>query len=689
MSEVKKEKIHNIYWRMAAFSVSIAYLEFVFHIAVYGRVDSYIIHPLLFAAAAGMLLAMLTVIFRPVGNAIAGYTLLGIISAYYVTQLIYFRIFGTFLSLVSVGGAENAMNFKMVMFEKLRQNIGWILCLFVPLAVLIIINRFAVAFKRPEWRQNIIGGCMTVITAVFAVLMLNVHGRTVYSPYNLFHEKYVMELSMNKLGVLVTTVRDGMELVSGEDDSLSFTFNDASAGSSGFSDGHQSPQDDAAGDGLASSSDAVNSAETANYNETTNYNEQIDESIDFKSLYDLTDDETLKNLTAYFSNQEPTMENEYTGMFQDYNVVFVTAESLSKYGISDACTPTLNKIMNDGFVFDNYYNPRWYHSTIDGEYVNCLGQYPCSSEWSFYKSADTYQPYALGNALNELGYASLAYHDFTFYYYNRSETHANMGYDFKAIDYGLEIPYNTPYSDYDTMEAVYEEFINEDKFNIYFMSFSGHLPYNYDYNAMSLKNREEAERLTDGMDLSDEEVAYIASQMELDKALEFLMDKLEEADKLDRTLFIVTPDHYPYGLSADTYNKMAGADISDDTFELHRSCLGIWSASMEASVCVDKYCSSVDVLPTVLNLLGVNYDSRLLAGDDILSDSEELVIFADHSFITDKIKYNTATGEITFLSDEHKVTDEYIKEMIEKVENRLSISDTMIDADYFRFVYGR
>ena len=409
------------------------------------------------------------------------------------------------------------------------------------------------------------------------------------------------------------------------------------------------------------------------------------------------------------------MENEYTGMFEDYNVVFVTAESLSKYGISDTCTPTLYRIMNNGFVFENFYNPRWYHSTIDGEYVNCLGQYPCSSEWSFYKSADTYQPYALGNALNELGYASYAYHDYTFYYYNRSETHANMGYDFKAIDYGLEIPYYTPYSDLDTMEAVYEEFISKDKFNMYFMSFSGHLPYNYEYNAMSLKNREEAERLTEGLGLSDEEIAYIAAQMELDKALEFLIEKLDEAGKLDNTLFIVTPDHYPYGLTSTTYNQMAGRDISDDTFELHRSCLGIWSASMEKNIVsedkgdkigsetdakmpdsdvsfpvkIDKYCSSVDVLPTILNLLGVDYDSRLLAGNDILSDSDELVIFADHSFITDKVKYNTATGEIIYLVDEYKVSDEYIERMIEEVENRLYISDAMIDADYFSFIYRK
>lgn len=676
MKSYKKNKISNIYWRLIIFPLMISYLELMFHIAVYGEPDSNIIHPLMFAVAAGLIISLFTIIFRKVGNAVAGYLLLSLVSIYYIVQLIYYRIFGTFLSLVSVGGAENAMNFRTVLFEKLRTNIGWILCLLAPVMILALINVFVVTFERPKLKQNVLGMGMTAAVCLVSVLMLNVHGRGVYSPYNLFHEKYILELSMNKLGVFVTTVLDAKQLINGNDGVAKYELQTASDSDAMM----------VMGDSVC---ETATPADADKDPEIISYKPQIDENIDFTHLYNSTEDETLKNLTAYFSNQQPTYENEYTGMFKDYNVVFVTAESLSRYGISEHCTPTLYKIMNQGFVFDNFYTPMWYHSTIDGEYVNCLGQYPCSSEWSFYKSAETYQPYALGNALNELDYDSYAYHDYTFYYYNRSETHANMGYDFKAIDYGLEIPYYTPYSDLDTMEAVYDEFIDKDKFNMYFMSFSGHLPYNYDYNAMCLKNREEAERLTAGMGLTDEEVAYIAAQMELDKALEFLIEKLEDAGKLDETVFIVTPDHYPYGLSGETYNKLSGMEIADDAFELHRSCLGIWNSQMKEPVKVDKLCASVDVLPTVLNLLGVNYDSRLLAGYDIMSDSEELVIFSNHSFITDKIKYNTSTGEVTYLVDEYKVDDAYIEQIINTVEDRLNISDAMIDADYFSFIYGK
>ena len=265
-----------------------------------------------------------------------------------------------------------------------------------------------------------------------------------------------------------------------------------------------------------------------------------------------------------------------------------------------------------------------------------------------------------------------------------------MGYDFKAIDYGLEIPYNATYSDLDTMEAVYEEFINEEHFNMYFMSFSGHLPYDYQYQAMCLKNKDEATRLTEGLNLPESAVAYIAAQMELDKALEFLIQKLEEAGRLDETVFVVTPDHYPYGLNSDAYDTLAGKAVSDDAFELHKACLGIWNSKMEEPVVVDELCSSVDVLPTVLNLFGIKYDSRVLAGNDILDMSKDspdnLVIFADHSFITDKIKYNASNGQITYLVDEYKVSKDYVDTVTKRIEDIIYISDKMIDKDYFSFM---
>lgn len=690
----------NSLWRPVFFSAAFIYMELLFHIAIYHGIDSNIMHPLTFAIACGLTLSALTSFWHRIANAITAYTIWGIFTVYYIAQFVYYKIFRTFLSLVSIGGAHDAMNFKSVLFATLRANWYVILLFLLPLICLVLLNRLKFTFDRGRIGESngvlkgvIVQTASSAVMWIAAICLLAVHGTGAYTPYSLFHGRYVLELSMNKLGVVMTTGRDCTVMITKSNSDKTFELAESALDIQGRSNSMSSLSSDKENQNSKSSgNESSNSASGSNSTESSEpqYVPQIDENINFTQLYNSTDDDELKSITAYFSGVQPTYTDEYTGMFKNYNVVFVTAESLSTYGISKEATPTLYKIYHEGFEFTNFYNPLWYHSTIDGEFANCLSQYPASSKWSFEESADTYQPYALGNILNSQGYKSYGYHDFDATYYDRTSTHPNMGYTtFKAIGAGLDIPDHVMYSDLECIEAVYNDFIDDDHFNMYLMSFSGHLPYNYDNQYICQKNREEAESLLSGKGYSDEAVAYVAAQMELDKALEYLMDKLEEAGKLDNTLFIVAPDHYPYGLSDGVYNELAGKDIEDDDFELHRNQFGIWSSSMKKPVVTNKLCASIDILPTVLNLLGADFDSRLLAGRNILSDSDELVIFADQSFITDKIKYDAATGETTYLVPESQVPDGYLDSMIAEVENRLYISDEVIDTDYFSFVYGK
>lgn len=704
----------NSLWRPVFFSAAFIYMELLFHIAIYHGVDSNILHPLTFAIACGLTLSTLTSFWHRIANAITAYTVWGIFTIYYIAQFVYYKIFRTFLSLVSIGGAHDAMNFKSVLFATLRANWYVILLFLLPLICLVLLNRLKFTFDRCRIGESngvlkgvIVQTASSAVMWIAAICLLAVHGTGAYTPYSLFHGRYVLELSMNKLGVVMTTGRDCTVMITKSNSDKTFELaesaldiqNDSNnlaslSGNDGSDTNKPSGSTSDSGNNESSNSTSgssdVSDLENSTESSEPQYVPQIDENVNFTQLYNSTDDDELKSITAYFSGVQPTYTDEYTGMFKDYNVVFVTAESLSTYGISKEATPTLYKIYHEGFEFTNFYNPLWYHSTIDGEFANCLSQYPASSKWSFEESADTYQPYALGNILNSQGYKSYGYHDFDATYYDRTSTHPNMGYTtFKAIGAGLDIPDHVMYSDLECIEAVYNDFIDDDHFNMYLMSFSGHLPYNYDNQYICQKNREEAESLLSGKGYSDEAVAYVAAQMELDKALEYLMDKLEEAGKLDNTLFVVAPDHYPYGLSDGVYNELAGKDIEDDDFELHRNQFGIWSSSMEKPVVIDKLCASIDILPTVLNLLGADFDSRLLAGCNILSDSDELVIFADQSFITDKIKYDAATGETTYLVPESQVPDGYLDSMIAEVENRLYISDEVISTDYFSFVYGK
>ena len=108
---------------------------------------------------------------------------------------------------------------------------------------------------------------------------------------------------------------------------------------------------------------------------------------------------------------------------------------------------------------------------------------------------------------------------------------------------------------------------------------------------------------------------------------------------------------------------------------------------MEEPVYVDKYCSSLDVMPTLSNLFGLEYDSRLIMGSDILSDDDPLVIFANYSFISSQGYYNSTTDSFTRW-DGKEPDKEKVAGLIAEVQNRVAYSATILDTDYYRIVFN-
>ena len=341
------------------------------------------------------------------------------------------------------------------------------------------------------------------------------------------------------------------------------------------------------------------------------------ESIDFTALADSTDSDILKATDEYLANAIPTRKNNYTGLLKDYNLIAICAESFCPWFISEELTPTLYKLSHTGILFENYYGT-FQSVTTNGEYTMCMGLYPDMSrtktDSSFNVAGNNYLPFCLGNALKGMGYQTWAYHDYIGDFYNRNITHANMGYTFKAADSGLDMKIDWPSSDLEMMEKSVDDYIDSgEQFCTYYMTFSGHYQYNWD-NAMSAKNRDAVKDLP----YSEPVKAYIACNLELEYALEYLMQRLEEAGVADKTCIVLTNDHYPYGLTEDEYNELAGQTL-DTTFEKYRNSFICYVPGLSENIVVDEYCSTADILPTLLNLFGVDYDSRLLAGTDVLS----------------------------------------------------------------------
>lgn len=421
--------------------------------------------------------------------------------------------------------------------------------------------------------------------------------------------------------------------------------------------------------------------------------------IDTEALTAKANGSKTKWLASYFATENCTYTNDYTGMFEGYNLIYLTAEGFSSYAIDKELTPTLYRLANSGFVFENYYVPLWQTSTSDGEYINCTGLIP-AGQFSMRKSSSKTMPFTLPAYFELENTDSYAYHNNSLSYYDRYKTHKNLGYYFRASKRGgvsrsyekdvfyMENPNAWPSSDLEMMISTVPEYIGLDRFHVYYMTISGHMNYTFSGNQMSAKNKEAVAHL----DMSHEARAYLACNIELDKALESLLQQLEQAGKLEKTVICLTADHYPYGLDDAIYEELAGKDLSEGQ-DKFRNTLILWNAGMEETVYVDKVCGPMDVVPTLLNLFGFEYDSRVYAGKDILSEEEGMVIFNDRSFVTDYVVYNKRKNKTTWTKDiygndivSEEKKDAYLESMKNEVKKRYDFSTYVIQENYYQTI---
>ncbi len=727
------------------------YWEVVYHIGSFGFVVSY---PWIMLGLLSILAAVQTILTGIAGqkhkNAIFwAFSLVEYLV--FAVQTVYYTIFRQPLQLraMIVGGQDALSNYWREALMGILKASPVLVILALPLVAM------GILFYRKEWQLPVLNSIQRIrVVFVFGVSFLVYWmalelGKTVHADYYYeYTEFYDPTIVMQDMGVIAMAQRDigfemeavadevlkalgwqkeipeSGELVAGnegltedmaENNEAAGGSSDALSGNSGEDAlagvaGEKGPAGEEAGnvsgeeggnqgtggevgnhgfDGEAGNQDPDRESSTGQEDILPEYN-TIE--LDLTKLAELSAGDSEKEwLADYIANLEPTRTNEYTGLFKDYNLIYITAEGFSTYAINADLTPTLYKLANSGFVFTNYYVPLWQTSTSDGEYVNLTGLIP-DGQFSMSKTQNNNMAYALPAFFNKEGCVNLAYHNNSLSYYERHLSHPNLGYDFKAAKLGeldeaewgdklfyMENPNKWPASDLEMVQSTVPEYIQAEQFNVYYMTVSGHMYYSFTGNSMSSKNKEAVANL----DMSENARAYIACHIELDKALEHLLTELERAGKLENTVIALSADHYPYAMTEEQYEELAGKDLSGDR-DIYRNSLILWNAGMEESVMVTKPCCSVDILPTLLNLLGYDYDSRMYAGRDILSDAEGLVIFNDRSFVTDTVIYDRKSKTTTWqkeLSDAEK--ELYLDAMKQEVKERYNFSAYMLRQNYY------
>ena len=649
-------------WRenLLQFCFTGVYVELCLHLCVFGSMDRYAGYPVLFGLLGGALCTLVVSSLPKVLRQITGLLLVAAQVMLAEMQLVYHCIFGDFMPVSQIGmGGNVIVNFNSQLLYGIRQNLLKILLLLLPLVavILCLALRWVQALKlRLRWKQAMASFAVLLALLLTVTGLMYVGRDKAFSAYRTFtNVNTSTDSSYKKIGMLATTAQELRYMLFSGSGSIMIT------------------------------PSSLNISDVPRIYSSNSYN--VIESIDFTALAGSAGSDILKATDEYLANATPTRKNNYTGLLKDYNLITICAESFCPWFISEELTPTLYKLSHTGILFENYYGT-FQSVTTNGEYTMCMGLYPDMSrtktDSSFNVAGTNYLPFCLGNALKEKGYQTWGYHDYIGDFYNRNITHANMGYTFKAADSGLDIKIDWPSSDLEMMEASVDDYLSSrEPFHAYYMTFSGHYQYNWD-NAMSAKNRDAVKDLP----YSEPVKAYIACNLELENALTYLLQRLEQAGVADKTCIVLTNDHYPYGLTEDEYNELAGQEM-DLTFEKYRNSFICYVPGLSENIVVDEYCSTADILPTLLNLFGVDYDSRLLAGTDVLSNGIHMAVLSDKSFLTKTFRYDAGTETVIPADESVAISDEQLEAYRLYVDNKFQMSSNIVNSDYYAHVFGK
>lgn len=619
------------------------YIVLIFFEAMFALISfdiyskSEVLSILIYSLFSSFIMTILMTVGSEKTNKIFSYIIYFVLCFWFALEAIFKSFLQTFFSLDCFKLSDQAMGFAGETIKVIVGNIHYLILFFLPF-ILLIIFRKKIDLNIKE-NKKYLYSYIILIPLSFLSYRLYINStkdNKDISLYDLYYNTNNIPLSIQKMGVLSSTGLDIYRNIFGFEDKVI----------------------------------------EVNYEEENNDEDLFVYEKNNLDL-DLSSNKLNKDIKEYIDNNPGTSKNKYTGMFENKKLIFVVAESFSEIGIDKDRTPTLYKLTNNGFIFDNFYVP-YYLSTIGGEFQSLTGLYPNYSTLTKWKSGENSFPYGLATTFKEKGYNTYAYHAHDGYFQNRYKYLKALGFDnFKACNMGLNINCNMwPESDIEMIKATTNDYINSDKpFMTYYMTVSGHLDYTKEGNSIVSKNWD----LVKNLDYSDKAKSYLATQIELDRAMESLLKELENKGILEDTVIVLLADHYPYGLSLEEINELSSYK-RDELFEINHNALIIYNSSMK-NINITKVGMPIDVLPTIYNLFDIKYDSRLFAGSDLLSNSDGMVILDNLSWITDKGKYNS-------LNNKHSdnLDSNYINNINNIIQNKIIFSRNMLTYNGYKYI---
>ena len=425
--------------------LAVFYMEVVFHFAVYGELPlRTLLVLLLFSGACGFLFGGIALLMPLPVNRMFTTVVFTVTTLVFESQYVYFRFFKSYYRFATMGMAGGALrDFWRETLSTISTSWFGILLLALPLIFFLMRRKnYAPAFA-PTFAFRIYMLVLALCLHLLAVGVVSLDNGD-FGDRHYYKNEFSATEAVKRFGV-VTDMRLDMHVT---------LFGERTADDDGPGGESVNP--------FESTTDPEVTTEPADTSETTEatteppapveYGDNVMD-IDFAALAEAETNKDIKAAHEYFGSLTPTKKNAYTGMFKGKNLIFMTLEGFSYKTIDKERTPTLYKMATEGFVFNNYYNSLWGGSTATGEYTTMTGLFHNSAK-CLEMSAKDNMYFAMGNQLSRIGYKTYAFHNHYYTYYGRDKSHPNFGYEFIAINHGLEgLTDCWPRSDYEMAVA--------------------------------------------------------------------------------------------------------------------------------------------------------------------------------------------------------------------------------------------
>ena len=635
--------------------VVVCLLELLFHLWIGGSFTVAVLLNLCgFALVFGGILNLLPALLPSRGSKWASALAVVFCATAMMVELLVEQAYGSFMrpTRILTGAAGVLTDYTEVVIDMILNNWWRILIVLIPV-ILIVCSGKPEEAKRRRWGMLSLVCCVVGCCAGFGGMAMYPGGLEGYL------SQYDFNAAIQEYGIVASMVTEISGLGNQED---------------GMTLDLQIPEIPV----------PTESTEPESSEETGAYAFHVVPGLDFGELAQTETDSSIRTLYTYLAQQRPAKENKYTGLFRGKNLIFIVAEAFNYAIIDPELTPTLYRLSTQGIEFTNFYMPLWSGCTSGGELANLSGL-AMNCEMNNYSRQKPFN--TIGRLLMDEGYFSRAYHNNVYTFYDRNKTHADLGYEeFIGMGNGMEAGVEDvwPQSDQEMFDFTLPQYIDRQPFSVYYITVSGHCRYNQLGNAQAKKNWSMVEDLP----YSDGVKAYIACNLELEKGLTSMVAQLEEAGIADDTVIVLAPDHYPYGLGTawglkhDGLAELYGVE-KYDLFQRDKNTLIIWSGALEEmDLRIDAPVCSVDILPTLSNLFGVTYDSRLSVGRDVLGSEEAISLWPDYSWVTEKGSYNASNRKFT-PAEGAEIPSGYVERISAIVTNKVKFSRMVQNSAFF------